>query len=171
LLPHGSQAEEEDSNEDGKPNRQEAEITKLKDGRTALAYKAENAWTWKREPSSRHHARGAVPTRRQSRNRGEAAIAVAGLIAEKTSKASIQCIRTESKSGGGQGLHSNDVALGFAELELRTYIAEPDRGQRNWERQSGGEGSGPRQSTAHQGVAASVAAAQGRADRTDSPSV
>ena len=31
-----------------------------------------------------------------------------------------------------KGYHSNDVALGFAELEVRTYIAEPDRGTRNW---------------------------------------
>jgi len=32
-----------------------------------------------------------------------------------------------------KGYHSNDVALGLAELELRTYLAEPDRGQRNWD--------------------------------------
>ncbi len=32
-----------------------------------------------------------------------------------------------------KGYHSNDVALGLAELEVRTYIAEPDRGQRHWD--------------------------------------
>jgi hypothetical protein len=32
-----------------------------------------------------------------------------------------------------KGYHSNDVALGLAELEVRTYIAEPDRGKRNWD--------------------------------------
>ena len=31
-----------------------------------------------------------------------------------------------------KGYHSNDVAVGFAELQIRTYIAEPKRGERNW---------------------------------------
>ena len=30
-----------------------------------------------------------------------------------------------------KGYHSNDVALGLAEIEVRTYM--PDRGQRNWD--------------------------------------
>jgi transposase len=32
-----------------------------------------------------------------------------------------------------KGYHSSEVAVVFAELELRTYIAEPDRGTHNWE--------------------------------------
>src|SRR5258707_10809155 len=32
-----------------------------------------------------------------------------------------------------KGYHSSEVAVVLAELELRTYIAEPDRGTRNWE--------------------------------------
>ena len=31
-----------------------------------------------------------------------------------------------------KGYHSNDVLVGLAELELRSYIAEPDRGTRSW---------------------------------------
>ena len=31
-----------------------------------------------------------------------------------------------------KGYHSNDVVLGLSEMEVRTYIAEPDRGKRNW---------------------------------------
>ena len=31
-----------------------------------------------------------------------------------------------------RGYHSNEVVLTFAELQLRTYIAEPERGERNW---------------------------------------
>ena len=31
-----------------------------------------------------------------------------------------------------KGYHSNYVLVGLAELELRSYIAEPDRGTRNW---------------------------------------
>ena len=31
-----------------------------------------------------------------------------------------------------KGYHSNEVVLGLDKLEVRTYIAEPDRGPRNW---------------------------------------
>ena len=31
-----------------------------------------------------------------------------------------------------KGYHSNDVVRTFAELEVRTYVAEPQRGERNW---------------------------------------
>jgi transposase len=44
------------SNEDWQsPVDGDAEITKLKDGRTALAYKAENAVTWNRCHRCRDH--------------------------------------------------------------------------------------------------------------------
>ena len=32
-----------------------------------------------------------------------------------------------------KGYHSNDVTVGLAEMGVRTYIAEPDRGPRNWD--------------------------------------
>jgi hypothetical protein len=32
-----------------------------------------------------------------------------------------------------KGYHSNDAVLTLVNLELRTYIAEPERGERNWE--------------------------------------
>ena len=32
-----------------------------------------------------------------------------------------------------KGYHSNEVAVRLGELKVRTYIAEPDRGVRNWE--------------------------------------
>jgi hypothetical protein len=31
-----------------------------------------------------------------------------------------------------KGYHSNSVAVGLSELQVRTYIAEPERGARNW---------------------------------------
>ena len=31
-----------------------------------------------------------------------------------------------------KGYHSNEVVLGLDKLEVRTYIAEPDRGPRSW---------------------------------------
>jgi hypothetical protein len=64
----------------------------------------------------------------------EAAIAVAGLIVEKT-PAGEYTVHPEGVEEvvADKGYHSNDVALGLAAIEVRTYIAEPDRGQRNWD--------------------------------------
>ena len=32
-----------------------------------------------------------------------------------------------------KGYHSNKVLMTHADAEIRTYISEPDRGERNWE--------------------------------------
>jgi transposase len=59
---------------------------------------------------------------------------VAELVAEKTADG-----KYEVHSGGVQevvadkGYHSNDVAVGLKEMGVRSYVAEPDRGSRNWE--------------------------------------
>jgi transposase len=37
------------------------------------------------------------------------------------------------EGGSGQGYHSNEVAVRLGELEVRTYIAEPERGARDWD--------------------------------------
>ena len=33
---------------------------------------------------------------------------------------------------GDKGYHSNDTLTALADAEVRTYISEPDRGQRQW---------------------------------------
>ena len=64
----------------------------------------------------------------------EAGVAVAGLVAEQTPEGGY-----EVHAGGveevvaDKGYHSNDVAVGFAELGIRSYIAEPERGERSWQ--------------------------------------
>jgi transposase len=35
---------------------------------------------------------------------------------------------------GDKGYHSNDTLTALADAEVRTYISEPDRGQRNWKK-------------------------------------
>ena len=125
------------SNEDwASPADAEAEITKLKDGRTALAYKAENAVDMETGAivAVTTHGGAAADTATVEATVIEAGVAVAGWIAEKTSEG-----QYEVHPGGleevvaDKGYHSNEVAVGFCELEVRTYIAEPDRGGRNWE--------------------------------------
>lgn len=124
------------SNEDwNSPSDEDAEITKLKDGRTALAYKAENAVDMDTGAivAVTTHGGAAADTTTIQETVIDAAIAVAGVIDEKTAQD-----KYEVHPDGVQevvadkGYHSNDVLRGLAEMEVRTYIAEPDRGPRNW---------------------------------------
>jgi transposase len=125
------------SNQDWEsPSDGEAEITKLKDGRTALAYKAENAVDMETGAivAVTTHGGATADTATVKETVIEAGIAVASLIAEKTAEG-----KYEVHPGGveevvaDKGYHSNDVAVGLAEMGVRTYVAEPDRGTRNWD--------------------------------------
>jgi transposase len=125
------------SNEDWKnPNDEEAEITKLKDGRTALAYKAENAVDMETGAivAVTTHGGAAADTATIEATVIEAGIAVAGLIAEETPTGqSVVNYGGVEEVVADKGYHSNAVAVGLAELGVRTYVAEPERGARNWE--------------------------------------
>jgi hypothetical protein len=64
----------------------------------------------------------------------EAGIAVAGLIAEKTPEGEYAVHAEGVKEVvADKGYHSNDVMVGLAKMEVRSYVAEPDRGPRNWD--------------------------------------
>jgi transposase len=124
------------SNEDWEsPSDGEAEITKLKDGRTALAYKAENAVDMETGAivAVTTHGGATADTSTVQETVIEAGIAVAELVAEKTVEG-----KYEVHPGGveevvaDKGYHSNDVAVGLQEMGVRSYVAEPDRGRRNW---------------------------------------
>jgi len=64
----------------------------------------------------------------------EAGIAVAGLIVEKTPEGKFE-VHPEGVEEvvADKGYHSNDVVVGLSEMEVRSYVAEPDRGTRNWD--------------------------------------
>jgi transposase len=137
LLRMDRKRKKRTSNEDWKsPIDHEAEITKLKDGRTALAFKAENAVDMETSAivAVTTHGGAAADTATIQETVIDAALAVAGLIAEKTPEGEYE-VHSDGVEEvvADKGYHSNDVALGLAELEVRTYIAEPDRGQRNWD--------------------------------------
>jgi transposase len=125
------------SNEDWKsPIDADAEITKLKDGRTALAYKAENAVDMETGAiiAVTTHCGAAADPATVQETVIEAGVAVAGVMAEKTPEGTYAvhpCGVEEVVTD--KGYHSNDVAVGFAEMGVRTYLAEPDRGTRNWD--------------------------------------
>jgi transposase len=105
------------------PNDPSARITKMKDGRTKLAYKAEHAVDL---------ASGAVlAVTVQPADRGDTTSYVETLDAA-------QCEAMQSHSMGieevvmDKGYHSGAVLMDLAEREIRSYVPEPERGQRHW---------------------------------------
>src|SRR5271167_3831859 len=136
LLRMDRKRKKKTSNEDwNNPNDEEAEITKLKDGRTALAYKAENAVDMETGAivAVTTHSGAAADTATMQETVMEAGLAVAGLIAEKTAEGKFE-VHPEGVQEvvADKGYHSNEVMVGLAEIEVRSYIAEPDRGTRSW---------------------------------------
>ena len=117
------------------PNDPEAEITRLKDGRTALAFKAENAVDMETGAivAVTTHGGAAADTATVETTVVEAAEAVAGVIAEPTPQGEYKVHENGVQEVvADKGYHSNEAVRTLTDLRLRTYIAEPERGQRNW---------------------------------------
>jgi len=125
------------SNQDWEnPNDPEAEITRLKDGRTALAFKAENAVDMETGAivAVTTHGGAVADTATVEQTVLEAGMAVAGVSAEKTPEGEYKVhVDGVQEVVSDKGYHSKEVVRTLAELELRTYIAEPERGKRRWE--------------------------------------
>jgi transposase len=136
LLRMDRKRKKKTSNEDWKsPSDDEAEITKLKDGRTALAFKAENAVDMETGAivAVTTHGGAAADTATIQETVIEAAVAVAELIAERTPEGEYEVHPDGVQEVvADKGYHSNEAVLGLVEIEVRTYIAEPDRGPRKW---------------------------------------
>ncbi len=117
------------------PNDPEAEITRLKDGRTALAYKSEQAVDMESGAivAVTTHGGSAADAETVEATVIEAGVAVAEVAGERDPQGQYPV-----HPGGIQevvadkGYHSNEVLCGMRELQMRTYIAEPQRGSRNW---------------------------------------
>jgi transposase len=120
------------SNEEWKsPSDPDAKITKMKDGRTHLAHKAEHA------VDIDSGAIVAVTVQ-------DASIGDTGTIMETLAEAEGQLVKLQHKAEfaarvdgmrevvADKGYHSDDVVLGLAEVGLRGYVSEPDRGRRRW---------------------------------------
>ena len=137
LLRMDRKRKKKTSNDDWKsPGDEEAEITKLKDGRTALAYKAENAVDMETGAivAVTTHGGAAADTATVIETVIEAGIAVAGLTDEKTPEGKYE-MHPEGVQEvvADKGYHSNEVMVNLSEMEVRSYVAEPDRGARNWD--------------------------------------
>lgn len=111
------------------PADPEAEITRLKDGRTALAYKAEQAVDMQSGAilAVTTHAGAAADTETLHQTVCEAGIAVCELLDEPAvAPEGVQEVIAD------KGYHSNETLRQLRDFEVRSYIAEPQRGPRKW---------------------------------------
>jgi transposase len=115
------------------PDDPDAKITKMKDGRTHLAHKAEHAVDMKT---------GAVlAVTLQDANTGDTTTIEQTLIAvaeqmekltEDTAVAQQIAPNWLEEVVTDKGYHSNDTLVDLKKLGIRSYISEPNRGRRNW---------------------------------------
>ena len=115
------------------PHDPDARITKMKDGRTHLAHKAEHAIDLE--------TGAIVGVTVQGADQGDTTtiadtvtVAAEGLEAVATVTAGETAVIDEVVTD--KGYHSNQVLVDLAALDLRTYIAEPDRGRRRWKKKA-----------------------------------
>jgi transposase len=118
------------------PHDPDAQITKMKDGRTHLAHKAEHAVDLET---------GAVlAVTLQAATAGDTntvheTLAQCGEHIRETAVGTEGRTGTERLNPEGpaelvldKGYHSNDVLVVLKEVKVRSYCSEPDRGRRNW---------------------------------------
>jgi transposase len=105
----------------------DAKITKMKDGRTHLAHKAEHAVDLE--------TGAVVAVTVQGADEGDTATSVETLIE------AAEQIETVLPEGDGikevvadKGYHSNQQLVDLEAVGVRSYISEPDRGRRNWKK-------------------------------------
>ena len=115
------------------PHDPDAKITKMKDGRTHLAHKAEHAVDLDTE--------AIVAVTVQPADRGDTTSIYETVIAAGEQ---LREVAEDEAAGEGlhnelleeavtdKGYHSNETVRDFAEMGIRTYMSEPDRGGRCW---------------------------------------
>ena len=126
------------SNEDWEsPSDPDARITKMKDGRTHLAHKAEHAVDM--------DSQAIVAVTLQPADRGDTTsisetveTTVSNLLDVQNDPATEECVHKVAMEEvvADKGYHSNATMTELEAMEIRSYISEPDRGERNWEGQA-----------------------------------
>ena len=111
------------------PHDPDARITKMKDGRTHLAHKAEHAVDME--------TGAIVGVTVQGADQGDTTT-IADTVTTAAEELEAVAAVTDGETAvieevvADKGYHSNQVLVDLAALDLRTYIAEPDRGRRKW---------------------------------------
>jgi transposase len=126
------------SNDDWEsPHDPDAKITKMKDGRTHLAHKAEHAVDLDTGAIVGVTLLGADlgDTTTLYDTVTEAAVQLNTVAADEQAGSSI-ARPVVQEVVADKGYHSNETTRDLRENEIRTYISEPDRGRRDWEGKS-----------------------------------
>jgi transposase len=122
------------SNDDWEnPHEPDAKITKMKDGRTHLAHKAEHAVDMDTgaiaavtlQPADRGDPESIEQTLPQA-----ADTLVEILADEQAGRHLSKQVMAEAVTD--KGYHSNEVLTGVGQMVSRTYVSEPKRGRRSW---------------------------------------
>jgi transposase len=113
------------------PHDPDARITKMKDGRTHLAHKAEHAVDLE--------TGAIVGVTVQGADQGDTTT-IGETLTTAAEELEAAAAATDGETAvidevvADKGYHSNQVLVDLAALDLRTYIAEPERGRRKWTR-------------------------------------
>jgi len=124
------------SNDDWKnPHDPDAQITKMKDGRTHLAHKAEHAVDL--ETGALLAVTLQAATAGDTNTLHETLTQCGEHIREVAAHTEKETTAQLNPEGPDElvldkGYHSNDSLLLLKEVEVRSYCSEPDRGRRNW---------------------------------------
>jgi transposase len=112
------------------PHDPDAKVTKMKDGRTHLAHKAEHAVDVE--------TGAIVAVTLQGADQGDTTTIVETAMAAAEQVADAQADVDEPQAleeiVADKGYHSNRTMIDLDAVEIRSYIAEPDRGRRAWAR-------------------------------------
>lgn len=118
------------------PHDPEARITKMKDGRTHLAHKVEQAVDL--------GSGAVVAVTIQGADQGDTATVMETLAEAGIAIAEVACATNNEEVGErvnpmgpaevvlDKGYHSNETLVDLKQVEVRTYCSEPDRGRRRW---------------------------------------
>jgi transposase len=108
------------------PHDPDARITKMKDGRTHLAHKAEHAVDME--------TGAVVAVTMQGADKGDTQTLMDTLahVAENLSDLPLKK-QPLQEVVADKGYHCNESASALAELGVRSYLSEPDRGRRKWD--------------------------------------
>ena len=110
------------------PHDPDAKVTKMKDGRTHLAHKAEHAVDME--------TGAIVAVTLQGADVGdtttiiETAIAAAEQVED--AQANVDDRQSLEEIVGEKGYHSNQTLIDLDAVGIRSYVSEPDRGRRDW---------------------------------------
>jgi transposase len=109
------------------PHDPDAKITKMKDGRTHLAHKAEHAVDLE--------TGAIVGVTVQDADAGDTTTSIETLI---EAAEQVEAVQPDGDGieevVGDKGSHSNQSLIDLEAVGVRSYISEPDRGRRNWKK-------------------------------------